>query len=139
MFWPTQGPSSGSTSYRRQYFMGFKLIDVEISSSFFYLFYDNMWRNNYEVRSFDFLTPHLLCYTHNSRLPYVFNYICTVPNMFRISRKNKITYWNTNPAIRNINFNNYNSILLGIIVPVCAMSALLCDQTYSFTHYLKFH
>ena len=31
--------------------MDFKLIDVEISSSIFYLFYGNMWRKNYEVRS----------------------------------------------------------------------------------------
>lgn len=40
-----------------------------------------------------------------------------------ISRINKITYGNTNPAIRNINFNNHNSILLGIIVPLCGMAA----------------
>ena len=30
--------------------MDFKLIDVEISSSIFYLFYGNMWRKNYERR-----------------------------------------------------------------------------------------
>lgn len=69
-------------------------------------------------------------------IPYVFNYICTAPDIFRISRKNKITYRNTNPAIHNKNFNNHNSILLGIIVPVCAVTAY-CAIRLEFHSFFK--